>query len=436
MKRFSIIISMLLVAFFMSASIAVADVPLMTNYQGFLTDDQGNPISGMLSITFSIYDTPVGGVALWTEIHPSVTVDNGMFDVMLGSVIPIPGSALARDTTLLGIQVGVDPEITPRTRLVSVPYAYRIDTIDGATGGTIGVDDSTGVTIEANSNGATLEMWGSLFDWDNDVYLICNSEGTEFTMGKIGDTYIQQTTDATGVKQVFYTAEDDTFVINIMVDSTGSEITLSKMQPDGEKVSISAGPTGGEIMIVNTSVVDRSIYNAHGLYFIDADTKAYDTTASFTEGGIKIADGAFDGYVLTSDSEGVGTWQPGGSGSGCWQCPGNYTYLTDIDDSVGIGTETPLAKLHVEGDAYISNKATIGPANINTGSYGFVAGQNNTATGNQSCIGGGGYHTATGDQSLVTGGWDNDATGWRSAVLGGVWNTASGQWSSVGGRSR
>ncbi|MEW5923695.1 MAG: hypothetical protein AB1746_06885, partial [Candidatus Zixiibacteriota bacterium] len=68
--------------------------------------------------------------------------------------------------------------------------------------------------------------------------------------------------------------------------------------------------------------------------------------------GLTLTPGAASGYVMTSDENGNGTWQMP-SGGGCWLCPNNYTYLADIDDSVGIGTDTPVAKLTVNGKTRI-----------------------------------------------------------------------------------
>jgi hypothetical protein len=65
-------------------------VPLLINYQGQLTAPDGTPLDTTVSITFAIYNDPGGGgVTLWTETHPSVTVQNGLFHVPLGFIMPI-----------------------------------------------------------------------------------------------------------------------------------------------------------------------------------------------------------------------------------------------------------------------------------------------------------------------------------------------------------
>lgn len=50
-------------------------VPTLINYQGYLTDASGNPLTGNYQITFSIYGVPSGGTPLWSE-NQTVKVSN------------------------------------------------------------------------------------------------------------------------------------------------------------------------------------------------------------------------------------------------------------------------------------------------------------------------------------------------------------------------
>jgi len=132
MVSLTVLISLVLLAL---ASIATADVPNMMQYQGFLTDESGEPLDDTLFMTFRIYDHPtLPGPVIWAETS-SVIVTSGLFNVLLGSVNPISDIVFAETERWLGITVAPDPEIEPRTRLVTVPYAYRAATVDGASGG-------------------------------------------------------------------------------------------------------------------------------------------------------------------------------------------------------------------------------------------------------------------------------------------------------------
>ncbi len=115
-------------------SSSVVNIPQLMNYQGRLTDN-GNPITGSVIITFSIYDVPTGGSPLWTETQ-NVTVTNGIFNVLLGSANPLTPSVFSSGETYLGIQIEGNSEVQPRQQFVSAAYAFfanNANTVNGQT---------------------------------------------------------------------------------------------------------------------------------------------------------------------------------------------------------------------------------------------------------------------------------------------------------------
>jgi hypothetical protein len=119
-------------SFVFSGLRSFAAIPHLINYQGMLTGSDGKtPVNnGNYAILFSIYNTSSGGGSLWSHTY-NVGVTNGLFNVILGdSGVPIN---LPFDTTYwLGIKVGADLELSPRTQLTSVGYAYRARVADSA----------------------------------------------------------------------------------------------------------------------------------------------------------------------------------------------------------------------------------------------------------------------------------------------------------------
>lgn len=96
-------------------------------YQGTLTDAGGTPIDGNIDMVFSLYDVASGGSPLWQEAHTggnAVPVSNGLFQVMLGSLTPIP-DIWDSGIIYLGIKVGNDTEMSPREIVGSVPTALN-----------------------------------------------------------------------------------------------------------------------------------------------------------------------------------------------------------------------------------------------------------------------------------------------------------------------
>ena len=106
---------------------AAAAVPPNLAVQGVLADATGAPRNGNFDITFRIYNVATAGAALWSETHASVPVARGLFNVTLGDMTSL--ATLTFDAQYyLGVQVGSDPEMTPRQRLSASPYARRAAT--------------------------------------------------------------------------------------------------------------------------------------------------------------------------------------------------------------------------------------------------------------------------------------------------------------------
>jgi hypothetical protein len=119
-----------LAALLLGAAPALAGVPLRLTEQGRLYDTAGNPLMGNASVVFTLYDAPVGGNVLWTEVQ-TVAADTGYFSAELGAISPIPLSVWDGAERYLGITVGTDPEMTPRQPTPSTPYAIVAEDVVG-----------------------------------------------------------------------------------------------------------------------------------------------------------------------------------------------------------------------------------------------------------------------------------------------------------------
>ncbi|MEO0127983.1 MAG: hypothetical protein ABIL44_09565 [candidate division WOR-3 bacterium] len=105
--------------------------PRLLNYQGYLTDTLGIPITNpSLMMRFRIYDAQSMGNIKWAE-NQNVSVSRGIFNVILGLNTPIPDSVFNGPNRWLEITVG-SQTLTPRTRIVSTPYAYTATYADTA----------------------------------------------------------------------------------------------------------------------------------------------------------------------------------------------------------------------------------------------------------------------------------------------------------------
>jgi hypothetical protein len=114
----------------LTSLVGVADVPQTMSYQGVLRDAVGDPVAdGDYSITFALYSAATGGAALWEETQ-SVSVEDGVFNAVLGSVTPLELSF--SQPYWLGISVEGEAELSPRVELASAPYALRAAVADWA----------------------------------------------------------------------------------------------------------------------------------------------------------------------------------------------------------------------------------------------------------------------------------------------------------------
>jgi hypothetical protein len=132
---------------------AFAGVPSLLTQQGRLLDAAGNPVAGMVTFVFTIYDATTAGTALWTETQ-SITLANGYFSAQLGDTTAIPATVFATGAVrYLGVKVGADAEMTPRQPLASVPYALAANDAIGdvhaktVTVGGVAVISATGTWI-------------------------------------------------------------------------------------------------------------------------------------------------------------------------------------------------------------------------------------------------------------------------------------------------
>lgn len=102
-------------------------VPQLVNYSGVLTDANGKALSGVVGVTFALYQESEGGSPLWTEIQNVQMGKGGHYSVILGSTTSagVPEDVFATgQARWLGVQAEGQAE-QPRVLLVAVPYALK-----------------------------------------------------------------------------------------------------------------------------------------------------------------------------------------------------------------------------------------------------------------------------------------------------------------------
>ena len=122
-----------LLSLFAMATLMLAEIPSMINYQGILTNNNGTIVTdGNYSLSFSIFEDTSGGSQLWSETHSNVEITQGLFNVMLGSISSL--AEIPFDTQYY-LQISVDGEVmADRIAFSSTAYSLNARSVNGNQG--------------------------------------------------------------------------------------------------------------------------------------------------------------------------------------------------------------------------------------------------------------------------------------------------------------
>jgi len=98
---------------------SVAQAPDNFSFQGSLTDSLGTPLDTIVTIASKLF---AGKTLVHEQIHNNVDVINGVFNLIITNT-----DTVAFDTEIeIGIRVGNNVEMTPRTPILMAPYAQSL----------------------------------------------------------------------------------------------------------------------------------------------------------------------------------------------------------------------------------------------------------------------------------------------------------------------
>lgn len=267
-KSFILVLLLLTFNFLLSTAVFGA-IPQMINFQGRLTDDEGQPITGTRNFEFSIYNDPTSELVadrLWgPETQDSVPIAGGIFSVQLGSFVPIGQNVFDSPNCWLEIEVQ-GSKLTPRQQIIAHAYSYI-------------TEKSYTLTEGANVNNvsiSTLTLSGSR------MYLLGGEDGEPgvFYIERKNTNYPVNTQDLA----IRLTGSGGSYDVmrwygNERYDYSGqtfasTHTTTSSTYADGYKIDIDNLKVNDTFYLPSGTSVPASGYNA-GAIFYETDTYTF-----------------------------------------------------------------------------------------------------------------------------------------------------------------
>lgn len=236
-----------------------ADVPDYINFQGKLTDPSGVAIEGTYSTTFEIYDAATGGSLLWSETHPSLSIEHGLFDVILGSLDPLDLDFSSQ----YWVEITIETEtLSPRLPLTSTPYSYRAAIADSLAGGAGTTQNDVDVPLTLTGDFTVIsgetEVHGALDDLDAAV--ATNQSDIADNAADI-TAHVSADGDLSNSNELItdFTWDDGTDLLTVTEAATPRSVTIENEADDlsdniiNDLGNVNATPASGQILGWNGS---------------------------------------------------------------------------------------------------------------------------------------------------------------------------------------
>jgi len=275
-------------------------VPDQLNYQGHLANAaDSSAVTATLEMTFRLFDSENKGAELWSEMHPTVEVSDGLFQVLLGSITTFPGGLF--DTAELWLQTEIGGEmLMPRKPLASVAYSQMAGEAGHAVTAGNATTSSWAAVAQHAVRADTADICPGFSAW------IVDGDDVYRTAGKVG----------IGTDSPAYTLD---------VDGT---VGASAFYGDGSNLTGISGAADAD-----WTIDGNDVYHQPGNVGIGTDSPAYPLDVN---GAVNAATYYGDGSNLTGIS---------GSADADWTIRGDTVYHQT--GPVGIGTSVPTAPLTI-----------------------------------------------------------------------------------------
>src|SRR5579863_879928 len=383
-----------------AASGSSVTVPRLVNFSGKAVDAQGKTITGIAGVTFAIYAEQSGGAPVWLETQNVQADTKGNYTVQLGATKSegLPLDLFASGTARwLGVTINGGEE-QPRILLLSVPYALKAadaETVGGlpasafvlankqATGGSSAHASANNAAPLANPAVTGKGVAGFIPVWDSAGDIIDSVVSQKNSLVGINTTAPAARLDVNGKSDVrdtltlFPKGTDPTLAISgttFKVDQSG-KVTFVAGQTFPHAISgvkagtgLTGGGTGGTVTL-NVDTTNVPLLAAANVF-----TNNQTISGGPSTWGLTVSQPNFNTILEQGPESGVGTalemqttgtggmfWQILNTGESASQGANKLNFRNDsagvdvmtltASGQVGIGTNSPIATLDVQGNA-------------------------------------------------------------------------------------
>jgi hypothetical protein len=333
----------------------------------------------------------------------------------------------ADDWRWLGIQIGSDPEIVPLTKLATVPYAFRVSTVDGSTGGVISgdvsiqsdldVDGDLRVTGKATigpghtstgTNAFVAGHYNTVQNFASTVGGGSSNWATEmYSTVSGGDN-----NNASGIGSTIGGGEGNSASKVYSTVGGGYQNTV-----DGDSATISGGSRNSATG--NNSTIGGGTGNEASFVGVGPPPDPL--------GGWSTVGGGRENRAL-GDYSTISGGRGNTAAAGWTAMYGGYSTVAGGQDNHAFAMHSTVSGGQL--DFALAPYATVGGGYMNAAGVGLLA---NPDSGTGATVAGRYGNRAAGYYSTISGGESNAASGWHSTVSGGTNNDNAGSYSAIPG---
>ena len=301
-------------------------IPYLINFQGRLTDNNGNVESdGSYNIKFRLYTVATGGSSVWEEDHiyasstdNRVSIQDGLFDIQLGTItaispslfneytegnlyleVELPTPATANCNTN-GCQSWTEGAMTPRQPLSSSPYAFNSQDLDGLDSSAFGQITAANIWTGTNqftpTSGVALTVEPAA---STNGLVVDNSSGSP-----------QAYFDSNGVLNIAQTIQDTTTTVDL--GTSANPFRTGYFGTSVQTPQIDAATSGGTLQ------TDAGTIQSISSTGLTIDLKnASNTTLTVTNSGGGVAGISVEGGITIGTSQTYNVGSSTGEGTTC-----------------------------------------------------------------------------------------------------------------------